>query len=322
MRENDMSAPALHKKGFASLLTTFSFVVMTVSGILLFIVPQGRVAEWTDWSLFGLSKSDWGNIHITTSLMFLISGAYHIWCNWRTLVNYFTSKRESRLFMRREIAISAVVTLFFVVGAVYQAPPLSYVLTLNNAIKMAWVVDKDHEPPIGHAELLTMKSFTKKLQIDLGRATAVLRDNGVTFTETESLAVIAKHYDIAPVQIYQLIKPLEGSAAVMVANGAPAGGLMHASLQIPAGSAAHPAGTQIYTGELVEEQFEGRGIGRKTLAMITEENGLDLATARKKLTARQVVMRDDETLKDAAARAQTAPVELMKIIFVGEPVRN
>ncbi len=33
-------------------------------------------------------------------------------------------------------------------------------------------------------------------------------------------------------------------------------------------------------------------------------------------------MKDDEPLKDAAARTGTAPVERMKIIFVGEPVRN
>jgi len=317
-----MSTRALHKKGFASLLTTFSFVVMTISGVLLFIVPQGRIAEWTDWQLLGLTKSDWGNIHITTSLMFLISGAYHIWCNWRTLVNYFTSKRETGLFMRRELAISAAVTLFFVVGAVYQVPPLSYVLALNNAVKMAWIVDKDHEPPIGHAELLTLKSFAKKLQIDLDRATARLNENGINFSETESLAVIAKHHGMSPLQIYQLIKPLEGSPAVTVANGAPAGELMHASLQIPAASAATPEKPPVYTEELVDERFEGRGMGHKTLAMIAEENALDLAAAKKKLAARQVVMKDHETLKDAAAKAQTAPLELMKIIFVGEPVRN
>ena len=97
---------------------------------------------------------------------------------------------------------------------------------------------------------------------------------------------------------------------------------MHASLRIPAGSAATPAKQHVYTEELVDERFEGRGMGRKTLAMIAQENGLDLALARKKLAGRQVVMKDDESLKDAAARAETAPLELMKIIFVGEPVRN
>jgi hypothetical protein len=315
-----MSTQALHTKGFASLLTTFSFTVMTVSGILLFIVPQGRIAEWTNWTILGLSKPDWGNIHITTSLMFLIAGAYHIWCNWRTLVNYFTTKRNSSLMMRRELVISAVVTLFFVVGAVYQVPPLSYVLEANNAIKMAWIVDKDHEPPIGHAELLTVKSFTKKMQIDFDQATAALNKGGIQFAENESLAVIAKKHKLSPVQVYQLIKPLEGSALVTVAAPAQGGELMHASLQVPANGAA-PAKQQVYTEELVDERFEGRGMGRKTLAMITGEAGMDLAVAKKKLVARKMEIRDGETLKDAAARMGTAPIELLKIVFVGEPVK-
>jgi len=298
-----LSANTLHQKGLASLLTTFSFVVMSLSGILLFIVPQGRIAEWTDWHMLGLTKTQWGDIHITTSLMFLISGAFHIWLNWRTLVNYFTAKRESGLMMRREMAIAGLVTALFLAGAVYQVPPLSYVLTLNNTIKQAWIVDKDHEPPMGHAELLTMPSFAKKLQMDLDQVTGVLNRNGITFKESESLAVIAKNHNTSPVELYRLIKPLEGNAAGTVA-------------------AAAPARQQVYTEELVDERFEGRGMGRKTFSMISEETGLDLAKAKKKLAARNISAKDDETLKEAAARAGVAPVELLKIVFVGEPIGN
>ena len=222
--------------------------------------------------------------------------------------------------MRRELAISAVVTVFFVVGAVYQVPPLSYVLAANNAIKVAWIVDKDHEPPIGHAELLTLKSFTKKMQIDLDQATAVLNKGGIQFTENESLAVIARKYKVSPVQVYQLIKPLEGSALVTVAAPAQGGELMHASLQVPVNGAA-PA-QQLYTEALVDERFEGRGMGRKTLAMITQETGMDLALAKKKLAASKMDIKDSETLKDAAARLGTAPIELLKVVYVGEPLRN
>ncbi|MDP2240646.1 MAG: DUF4405 domain-containing protein [Burkholderiales bacterium] len=329
-----MTNTGLHKKGFASLLTTFSFTVMSISGVLLFIVPQGRIAEWTDWRMLGLTKHDWGNIHITTSLMFLLAGAYHIWCNWRTLVNYFTSKRESGLFLKKELAFSAVLTLFFVFGAVYQVPPLNSVLALNSAAKDMWIVDKDHEPPMGHAELLTMKSFAKKLYIDLDQATVVLNMNGIRFQETESLALIAKNHGMTPVRLYQLIKPLEGSVAVTVA-AAPAGEIMTASLQIPVVAAAMPVSLkqavptqaapgkqQVYTEELVDEYFEGRGMGRKTLAMISEENGLDLALAKKKLAARKVDMKDTDTLKEAATKAGSAPMEIMKILMVGEPVRK
>jgi len=318
-----MSTHALHSKGFASLLTTFSFTVMSISGILLFIVPQGRIAEWTDWRMLGLSKSQWGDIHITTSLMFLVAGAWHIWLNWRTLLNYFTAKRETGLMMGRELIISGVVTVFMIVGAVFQVPPLSYVLALNHAIKQAWIVDKDHEPPMGHAELLTMPSFTKKLQMDPNQVSDRLKLNGITFRDTESLALIAKNHGTTPVKLYQLIKSLEGSAAVtgapaaepeVVANARPSGAVASASF-------AAPAGKPVYTAELVDDKFEGRGMGRKTLAMLADEIGFDLAKAKEKLAARNVVMKDDETLKDAATKAGVAPMEILKIILVGEPVR-
>ncbi len=324
-----MSTNALHGKGFASLLTTFSFIVMSLSGILLFIVPQGRIAEWTDWRMLGLTKSQWGDIHITTSLMFLISGAYHIWCNWRTLVNYFVARRGTGLMMKRELAIAGVVTLFFVVGAMYQVPPLSYVLTLNNAIKQAWIVDKDHEPPMGHAELLTMASFARKQQMDPSRVAGVLNGNGITFRDNESLAVIARNHSTSPVKLYQLIKPLEGSApGAVTAAAAPgdmatAGPLAAAAFPAPPNApVAETARRPVYTEELVDEKFEGRGMGRKSLAMIADENGLDLAKAKSKLAARNLSMKDDETLKDAASNAGTAPMEIMKIILVGEPVKH
>ncbi len=317
----------LHGKGFASLLTTFSFIVMSLSGFLLFIVPQGRIAEWTDWRMLGLAKSQWGDIHITTSLMFLIAGAYHILLNWRTLVNYFTAKREKGLMMQRELAISGVVTVFCIAGAVYQVPPLSYVLTLNNSIKQAWIVDKDHEPPIGHAELLTMPSFTRKMQMDPNQVAAVLKSKGITFTDTESLAVIAKNHGTSPVKLYMLIKPLEGGAAGAVTAAATPAEMTKASLQTATSApsattaAAASARPPVYTAELVDEKFEGRGMGRKTLAMLADETGVDLARAKKKLAARNVSMKDDETLKDAAAKAGTAPMEILKIILVGEPVK-
>jgi hypothetical protein len=101
----------------------------------------------------------------------------------------------------------------------------------------------------------------------------------------------------------------------MVTAAAPAEAVK-ASLQTAA-----PAGQPVYTDELVDEKFEGRGMGRKTLAMLSEEIGFDLAKAKKKLAARNLSMKDDETLKDAATKAGTAPMEILKAILVGEPVK-
>lgn len=359
-----MSTHAVHPKGFASLLTTFSFVVMSLSGLLLFIVPQGRIADWTDWRMLGLSKSQWGDMHITTSLLFLAAGAWHIALNWRTLLNYFTARRASALMMRRELVVSAALALVFVVGAVYKLPPVSYVLDLNDAIKQAWIVDRDHEPPIGHAELLTVPVFARRLQMEPQAVATTLAASGVRYEETESLAVIARRHGTTPAHLYQLLRPLEGGAQpapaaaahatpapalktgaipvettaptaphapVPASPAAPTNPTMPALPMAPAkaapaapGAAAVPApppAAAVYTDALVEEKFEGRGMGRKTLGALTGEIGFDLGRAEARLATRGWSVGAGESLKDAAARLGTAPMELLKVALAGEPVR-
>lgn len=324
-----MEKVAFQVRSFTSMLTAFSFAVMGISGLLLFIVPQGRIAEWTDWRLLGLAKADWGNIHITTSLLFLVAGILHTWYNWEALVKYLSHGKRKGFAARRETLLPIVITLFFIVGAVYKIPPLNSVLTLNSHIKNSWIINKDYEPPIGHAELLTMKSFTKKLNIDLNRATEALNQRGITFKETESLALIAKNHGTSPVQLYSLIKPFEGAVGPTAAKPGQELKLPDSTAPPSPGKKAEPPpraaaaerSIKVYTEALVEERFEGRGMGKKTLAAFCEENGVDPAVAKKKLATRQMVLKDGETLKEAAERSTTAPIEILKIFMVGEPVK-
>lgn len=361
-----MSTHAVHPKGFASLLTTFAFVVMSLSGLLLFVVPQGRIAEWTDWRMLGLSKSQWGDMHITTSLLFLAAGAWHIALNWRTLLNYFTARRGTGLMMGRELAFSAALALAFVVGAVYKLPPVSYVLDLNDTIKQAWIVDRDHEPPIGHAELLAVPVFARRLQMDPQAVATTLAARGIAYQEAESLAVIARRHGTTPARLYQLLRPLEGgaqpaSAAAAHATPAQAPALKTGAIPVetmaptaphapaPASPAAPtnptmpalpmppakaapavppaaavpapPPAPAVYTDALVDEKFEGRGMGRKTLGALAGEIGFDLERAQARLAARGWSVGAGESLKDAATRLGTAPLELLKVALAGEPVR-
>ena len=43
-------------RSLIAFLVTWAFAVLTVTGIVLYIVPQGRIAYWTHWSLAGLDK--------------------------------------------------------------------------------------------------------------------------------------------------------------------------------------------------------------------------------------------------------------------------
>jgi hypothetical protein len=74
-----------------SLTAALSFLLMVLTSIILYIVPQGRVAYWADWKLWGLTKTDWGNIHINLGLLFLIALFIHIYYNWKPLINYLVS---------------------------------------------------------------------------------------------------------------------------------------------------------------------------------------------------------------------------------------
>ncbi|RLB96386.1 MAG: hypothetical protein DRH90_24660 [Deltaproteobacteria bacterium] len=51
----------MNMKKITSLTSLISFLVLLLNSVVLYIVPHGRVANWADWRLWGLSKTDWGN---------------------------------------------------------------------------------------------------------------------------------------------------------------------------------------------------------------------------------------------------------------------
>jgi hypothetical protein len=73
---------------------------------------------------------------------------------------------------------------------------------------------------------------------------------------------------------------------------------------------------ETYTPELVEEQFAGMGIGRKTLETVCAEIGVDIAQAKEQLSKQNIVIKEDEALKKAAEKHGVAPLDILKIILV------
>jgi hypothetical protein len=315
-----------------SLVTALSFVAMSLSGIAAFIVPQGKVAFWTNWTFLGLSKTQWGNIHITTSVLFLIAGIWHTCYNWTPLTQYLKGIPGRMTASWRDLAIATLVTVFFTVGAVTKTPPLNYILNFNNWIKESWIRTPADDPPFGHAELLSLKGFCKKMYIDTTEALHELRQAGITVSD-ENLTVeqIARANRMTPATLYQVIKKLErpDQPATVAAVSTPpvvAGQAPPAVTKVSARTSGAPvapketAGPPTYTGDMVVEKFEGKGIGRKNLSGICQELNLDCARVKQKLSGRQMTVKDDETLKDAASRLGVVPIELLKTILVGEPM--
>jgi hypothetical protein len=75
---------------------------MMVTGVILYIVPHGRIAYWSDWRLFGLSKEEWGDIHVNLGLLFLLSIFLHLYFNWKPILLYLRNKRDQLKIFTKE----------------------------------------------------------------------------------------------------------------------------------------------------------------------------------------------------------------------------
>ena len=125
-------------RGFTSLLLTLVLLVMGLSGVMLYLTPRGRVAHWTDWTLLGLGKEGWGALHMNASLLFLLGAVLHLAINWSTFFRYLKKKTVAGLHMKKELALAVVIAGVAVAGTLYEVPPFSSVVALNEDIKNYW----------------------------------------------------------------------------------------------------------------------------------------------------------------------------------------
>lgn len=74
-----MPTPNMNLRRTASLTALVSFVLEIVTSVILYIVPHGRVAYWSDWRMWGLSRTQWADLHINLGVLFLIAVVIHAW---------------------------------------------------------------------------------------------------------------------------------------------------------------------------------------------------------------------------------------------------
>jgi len=140
-----------------SLTMFISFIIMSYTGVLMFFCPQGRIAYWTGWRLLGLSKEQYGELHATFMLVFLVAGIWHIVLNWKLIKKYLKNKARKITVFRPEFNVALALNVIFLVGTLAGWPPWSSFIDVGDGIKDYWE-RTDGSPPWGHAE--EMRPFT------------------------------------------------------------------------------------------------------------------------------------------------------------------
>ncbi|MDY6903942.1 MAG: DUF4405 domain-containing protein [Thermodesulfobacteriota bacterium] len=265
-----------------SLTAFLSFFVMLLTSVVLYIAPQGRVAYWADWRLWGLSKDQWGGIHINTGFLFLFALLLHMYYNWTAIMLYLKKAKQLKVFTK-ELNLALILTAAVVAGTYAGIPPFSSIIRISDHFK-AKAAEKYGEPPYGHAELSSIKIFTQKMGVDLDTGIRRLEKAGFRVdNEMQTLQSIAKANGVSPQQLYMIMS--------RTANG-------------------------------IKKTAEGRslpaspvpGTGNLTLADFCSQYDLNIKRIRRYLKERGLAATGEMTIKEIGETNKMAPADVYEHI--------
>jgi len=127
-------------RAFFSVLSALSFIGMVFTGVILFVIPPGRIANWSGWTLLGLTKHQWVGLHDWFSIIFIVASIFHVYLNWKALVSYFKNKVNKAFALRIEWAFALVICCVVFIGTLVDIKPFSSLLVWNENIKHSWDV--------------------------------------------------------------------------------------------------------------------------------------------------------------------------------------
>jgi hypothetical protein len=275
-----------------SLTAALAFIIMMLTSIILYIVPQGRIAYWADWHLWGLTKEQWGNIHINTGILFLVALGFHIYYNWKPFISYLKDKAKNLKVFTKEFNVALLIAVIVVGGTHFELPPFSSVLAISTGIKDK-AAEKYGEPPYGHAELSSLKTFTKKMGIDLKESMARLKAAGYKIeSETQTLSEIGRQNAVSPQQVYLVIKP----------------------------AVKQPTAQSGKTQKLPDEPLTGTG--NLTLADLCSQYNLNIKAITRGLAKEGLQVSEELTIKKIGEKNQVSPIDIyekIKAVAAAQP---
>ena len=274
-------------KVFTSLTLFYTFLVISVSGMMLYISPKGRIANWTSWTVFGLEKEEWAAIHTVFVAVFLIAGIFHlVTFNWTAFTSYL-KRRENEFRYKYEILATTVLFAVTLVGVIASIQPIIGIYTIGEYIKESYEVT-EYQPPVPHAEEFTVGRFAREvLRVPTTNLVRNLQQAGYApLDTTETFGAIARRSDVAPSVIFTAIQTQRTGSSQNTGTASE--------------STAHLAGS---------------GLSWKTLAEACTTLEMPIDTARAKLAARGITNAgSDEVIRDIASRYDMRARDVVEIL--------
>jgi len=297
-------------RAFVSVLTALSFIAMTFTGVILFVVPPGRIANWTGWTIMALTKGQWIALHDWFCLVFVAGSILHVYLNWKALVSYFKSRVSKAFAFRTEWLLALMICVGVFVGTLGNVAPFSSLMNWNKAIKRSWDTPR-RRAPIPDAELLSLGELSKQVpDVDLDTMLANLRAKGIEVDSPDAIVgELAEAYRMTPMQLYDIALGRTGPGRGYGGAGGRAG-KGGGGREQGAGGPGQRVDTQAETGDSRIEGGPSQGFGRLTVKQYCEQMGLDTETCVARLKKAGFEATPDMTLRAIADAAGVHPSEV------------
>ncbi len=269
-----------NKRAFISFFVLIIGLIISLTGLILYMAPPGRIAHWVEWGFLGLTKEEWQSLHTNFSFVFIIAIVFHLVYNWVVFWSYIKSAAVKGIKMGRELGASAIMALMLFVIIAAGLPPFSSVMDLSTSLSNSWS-NQETEPPVPHAETFTLKEYAELTKQSLYVVMHSL--NRAQLKGVDSLITIG---DLAT---------LNGKTPREIASGI--------SEKQPGVALASMAGF---------------GYGRKTVAEICDETGIDQNLALQRLNKAAIEYDGGQNLREIANSNNLKPIDIVNIIK-GEP---
>ena len=195
-----------HGRSFVSYFSLYLFLILFISGVVLFLAPKGRYANWVGWTLLGLTKGQWEAVHTISGYIFVIVMIFHLKYNFNALKAYVYSRTKKALNRKWELILATLLTLLVVVGTIKEFPAPKLIMDTGEKLKYSWE-EEGYTPPVPHMELLTLKEIAEEIHRDTAWISRVLRTRGIKFESLDdTLKNIAEENDMTPNAIYEILE--------------------------------------------------------------------------------------------------------------------
>ncbi|MCK4966229.1 DUF4405 domain-containing protein [bacterium] len=268
-----------HFRGFISFTITWTFIILAFSGIILYFSPKGRVANWTDWTILGLTKEGWSGLHTIIALLFLLAIILHIYLNWNPLLNYLRDKIRKGIKLKKELILSVVLSGLFFFGALFELPPFQNIIDMAERIDNYWEL-KSASAPVPHAEDMTLSELAQLRGEPVDMLLRKLEKHTIAVSDTNMvLGDIAEKYDLKPYEVYGYFDDQKNKQSSSSRGGS-----------------------------------RGKGYGQMSIEEVCINNGITIEEGLSRLKNYNINAEAKENVRFIAVRNNLKPFELVEII--------